>query len=144
MFSHESDQQQSLQSIILDYAMFSDINNTPTDGIFTPATYKAAMSSPQKTEWQTAMNDELESHRKNNTWNAQSCDVPTGRKYVGTKWIFKVKRDSTGKLLRYKDRLVAKGYSQREGQDYDRTFAPVMQTSLLRTLLSLAAVHDCI
>ena len=142
VFHDDTDEKKPLSAAIRDYAMFSDVRDNPTDGILTPSSYKGAMSSPQKHQWLLAMDAELESHRTNNTWDEQSCQLPRGRKHVGTKWIFKVKRDSKGKLLRYKARLVAKGFSQREGQDFNRTFAPVMQTSLLRTLLSLAAVND--
>lgn len=67
------------------------------------------------------MNDELHSHKSNNTW--QLADLPKGRKAIQCKWVFKIKRDAEGNVSKYKARLVAKGFSQRPGIDFDETFS---------------------
>ena len=60
-------------------------------------------------------------------------------KVIGARWVYKLKLDSTGKVERYKARLVAQGFSQRPGVDFDETYAPVVGMATLRTLLSYAA-----
>jgi len=65
--------------------------------------------------------------------------LPRGCKAIGLKWVFKVKRDPTGKIVKYKARLIAKGYAQIQGVDYDEVFAPVARLETVRLLLALAA-----
>jgi len=65
-------------------------------------------------------------------------DLPVGRKLVGSRWVFKVKRNSDRSVERFKARIVAKGYSQVEGLDYDETFAPVTRYDSLRLIIALA------
>jgi hypothetical protein len=67
--------------------------------------------------------------------------VCEGRKAVGCKWVFKVKTDADGKVVKYKSRLVAQGFSQIPGVDYEETFAPVGRTTSLRLLLTIAATQ---
>ena len=88
-----------------------------------------------------AMKDEMESLNINKTWS-EICLVPNGRQCVGTKWVFKIKRDENGAIIRYKARLVALGYLQKEGRDFTETFSPVLQTSLLRMLFAHGAKRD--
>lgn len=83
------------------------------------------------------MVEEIESIRANDTWDL--VDLPSGRRPVGCKWVYKIKRDSNGKPIRYKARLVAQGFSQRYGVDYDEVFAPVVRQTTFRTLMAVAA-----
>lgn len=69
------------------------------------------------------MEAELQSIRENNTWRLSK--LPKGQHEIDLKWVFKVKRDATGNIVRHKARLVAKGYAQRQAVDYDEVFAPV-------------------
>ena len=109
----------------------------------TPLTLEKAMRGDNAAQWKAAMAAEMESHKTNGTWESEvTTRLPPGKKCVGTKWIFKVKRDERGNVERYKARLVALGYRQRKGHDYTETFAPVLQTSLLRSLLALSAEED--
>ncbi|GJX19485.1 ribonuclease H-like domain-containing protein [Tanacetum coccineum] len=73
--------------------------------------------------WINAMNEELHALYENNTW--ELCDLPAGRKPIGSKWVYRIKYMSSGEIERFKARLVAKGFGQKEGIDYEETFSPV-------------------
>jgi hypothetical protein len=64
------------------------------------------------------------------------------RQAIGSRWVFKIKQNPDGSIDRYKGRIVAKGYAQREGIDYLKTFAPTAHFGALRTVIALAAVED--
>jgi hypothetical protein len=65
--------------------------------------------------------------------------LPAGHRAIGLKWVFKVKKDPYGNIIKHKARLVAKGYAQREGVDFDEVFAPVERIETVRLLIALAA-----
>ena len=98
-----------------------------------------ARASPQKKEWDSAMKSEMKSLMHNNVWDL--VELPNGRSEVGCKWVFKKKSDSEGKVKRYKARLVAQGFAQRYGQDYDETFCPVVRFESVHTVIALAAKY---
>ena len=102
-----------------------------------PYTYKEAMSSPDAPEWQAACIEELRALEHMKVYEV--VDRPKDRKVVASKWVFRTKRNSEGEITRYKARVVAKGYTQVEGLDYDETFAPVVKYPTIRALLALAA-----
>lgn len=102
-----------------------------------PATLKEAMT---RSEWVDAMDKEMMSLRENNVWDL--IELPKDRKIVGSKWVFKTKRSANGMIERYKARLVAQGYTQQYGQDYDETFSPVVRFESLRTVIALAVQND--
>ena len=105
-----------------------------------PITFQHAMESEEVQNWTQAMNDEMKSIQKTNTWNL--VELPEGRVPISNKWIYKKKRNEMGEVIRYKARLVARGFTQREGLDYEETYSPVVKHSSLRVLLSLAAIND--
>ena len=101
-----------------------------------PKTFKGAISAIDADNWLQAMKEELYSIQDNNTW--ELTELPHGRKPIGSKWVFKRKMNENGETVRYKARLVAQGFSQKFGVDYDEVFAPVVRSTTLRLLLSVA------
>lgn len=70
--------------------------------------------------------------------------LPEGKSFIGCRWVYKVKTRSDGTLEKDRARLVAKGYAQEYGVDYEETLAPVAKmTSVQTTLLAVAAVYRC-
>ncbi|KAA0049626.1 gag/pol protein [Cucumis melo var. makuwa] len=112
----------------------------PDDGVEDPLSYKQAMNDVDKDQWVKAMDLEMESMYFNSVW--ELVDLPKGVKHIGCKWIYNRKRDSTGKVQTFKVRLVAKGYTQREGVDYEETFSPVAMLKSIRILMSIATFYD--
>ena len=84
-----------------------------------------------------AMESEYNSIMKNHTWDL--VDHPTKRKVIGTKWVYKAKYKSDGNLEKYKAKLVAQGFAQKEGYDFQETFAPAARMTTIRQVLALAA-----
>ena len=68
--------------------------------------------------------------------------MPNGKKAIGTKWVFRCKRDERGIVVRNKARLVAQGYTQQEGVDYDEVYAPVARIEAIRLFLAYASYKD--
>ena len=102
-----------------------------------PQSVKDAISSYEKEMWEEAMQAEIESLHRNKVWNLIA--PPKDRKIINCKWVFKRKRGENGTVERYKARLVACGYTQRQGLDYEETFSPVVRFESVRCVLALAA-----
>lgn len=107
-----------------------------------PRTRKEALDRPDKEEWIKAMDEELSSLKHNNTWTI--VETPKGAYIVSCKWVYKTKRNSRGEVERYKARLVARGFSQKFGTDYDEVFAPVVRQTTLKVLLTVAGKKNLI
>jgi transposase InsO family protein len=105
-----------------------------------PINLKQAMEDSNSHKWIDAMNEEIKSMADNDVW--EIVPLPSGKRPIGCKWIFKTKRDSKGNVEKYKARLVAKGFTQKEGIDYKETFSPVSLKDSLRIILALVAHFD--
>ncbi|KAJ3679560.1 hypothetical protein LUZ60_017571 [Juncus effusus] len=87
--------------------------------------------------WEDAMDEEMQALRKNKTWNL----VPKPKRVdpVTCKWVYKLKCKADGSVECYKARLVARGFSQRYGEDYEETFSPIAKMTSVRVVISMAA-----
>ena len=127
------------------------------DGIFKPKAYHALTLSPlsqffqvilaireprgfkstaKHPKWLSAMDDEIQALKKNDTWDLVLC--PINHNVVGCCWIFKTKLHANGSIERHKACLVAKGFSQIHGLDFGDTFNPVVRPATIRIILSIA------
>nr|GEX00593.1 hypothetical protein [Tanacetum cinerariifolium] len=88
-------------------------------------------------DWVNAMQEELDQFARLKVWRL--VPRPEGKIIIKTKWIFKNKKDESSLVIRNKARLVAVGYSQQEGIDYDKTFAPVARIEAIRLFLAYVA-----
>ena len=119
------------------YDEYADICHYAMIGNSAPGTFKEAMASPDREQWRKAVSCEMTSLQDHNVWDL--VPLPKGQNVVGCKWIFKKKMNENGDIERFKARLVAQGYSQRYGLDYDGTFSPVVRAESVRALVAVAA-----
>lgn len=130
------------------YRQLSEVYNASTEveldddelmlmGTIEPTSYSKAATEHS---WKKAMENEIESVERNQTWRL--TELPAGKKAIGLKWVYKVKKDASGKVVKHKARIVAKGYVQQQGRDFDEIFAPVTRLETVRLLLALAAKNS--
>lgn len=105
-----------------------------------PTTVKEAMARPDAHLRLEAMQDELRSLAENNAW--ELTDLPPGAKLTGSRWVFDLKRDAAGNVVRNKAHFVFRGFSQRPGVDYDEVWAPTPARATVRAVLALAAARN--
>ncbi|KAH9663295.1 hypothetical protein KPL70_019630 [Citrus sinensis] len=105
-----------------------------------PSTFHEALNSSDVALWMTAMQEEIEALHKNKTW--EFVPLPRGRKAIGNKWVYKIKRDGNDQVERYRARLVVKGYAQKEGIDFNEIFSPVVRLTTVRIVLAMCATFD--
>ena len=106
-----------------------------------PCTFKEAVHNAESVKWKEAMDEEIGSLHKNQTW--ELVQLPKGKKAIGCKWVYTKKEGIPGRdNIRFKARLVAKGYAQKEGIDYNEVFSPVVKHASIRILLALVAQFD--
>ncbi|GKF09521.1 retrovirus-related pol polyprotein from transposon TNT 1-94, partial [Tanacetum coccineum] len=84
------------------------------------------------------MTEELLQFKLQEVWTL--VDLPNGKRAIGAKWVFKNKKDKRGIMIKNKARLVAQGYTQEEGIDYDEVFAPVVRIEAIRLFLAYASL----
>lgn len=123
-------------TLMSDYAHF----NAATVQVADPLHYKDSLTHPNREGWKKAYAVELGAMVKMGVW--EYCLLPRGCFAIGCRWVSRTKYDEKGNISRLKARIVVKGYNQREGIDFDQTFAPVLKYTTLRVLLSIIATLD--
>ncbi|GJU52598.1 putative reverse transcriptase domain-containing protein [Tanacetum coccineum] len=109
----------------------------PLETIIEPKNVKEGI---QDESWTMAMQEELNQFKSNDVWSL--VPPPNNQTIIGTKWVFKNKLDENGVVSRNKARLVAQGYNQQEGIDFDETYALIARLESIRILLAYACAHD--
>jgi hypothetical protein len=99
-----------------------------------PTTFEEAV---KKEQWKEAMAEEHQSIMRNEVW--EIVPRPKEKSIVTSKWVYKIKHAVDGSVDKYKEIFVARGFSQKEGEDYDKIFAPVARYTSIRTIISLVA-----
>jgi Reverse transcriptase (RNA-dependent DNA polymerase) len=98
------------------------------------------MARPDAADWEMVCDAERRAFESMGVYDI--VPRPKGRKVIGSRWVFCIKRGPDGAILKYKARLVAQGFTQIEGVDYDETFAPVAKLASLRVIMAMAAERD--
>lgn len=113
-----------------------------TDADDEPKTWKQAQNSPFSEEWRKAYQAELDSIKEHGVYELVPREsVPNGRKIIRSRPVFKIKRGSSGEILKFKARLVSMGYAQVAGQDYRETYAPTSRFESFRMVLHAGAAR---
>ncbi|GJT43922.1 putative ribonuclease H-like domain-containing protein [Tanacetum coccineum] len=113
------------------------LKNLEEHGYEEPKKLIHALKDPS---WIEAMQEELLQFKLQEVWTL--VDLPNRKGAIGTKWVFRNKKDERGIMIRNKARLVAQGYTQEEGIDYDKVFAPVARIEAIRLFLTYASFKD--
>ena len=103
-----------------------------------PTTYEEAISSPEAKQWKQAMTKEINILNKRKVYT--TVPEPTQKKVIGSRWVYDVKRDVKGDIVRFRARLVAQGCAQRKGYDFFETYSPVIAFTLVRFFFTLLVV----
>ncbi|CAI7889425.1 unnamed protein product [Closterium sp. NIES-54] len=103
-----------------------------------PASMEEALAGPDREKWLVSRDAEYQSLLENGTWDL--VVLPEGKKAIQCKWVLRIKTDDKGQVTIYNSRLVAKGFMQKEKQDFNEIFAPTAKPPTLRLLLADAAV----
>ncbi|GJX68965.1 putative ribonuclease H-like domain-containing protein [Tanacetum coccineum] len=115
----------------------ADMNNLDTTIQEEPKKVIHALKDPS---WIEAMQEELLQFKLQEVWTL--VQLANRKRAIGTKWVFRNKKDKRGIVIRNKARLVAQGYTQEEGIDYDEVFAPVARIEAIRLFLAYASFKD--
>nr|GEW42722.1 retrovirus-related Pol polyprotein from transposon TNT 1-94 [Tanacetum cinerariifolium] len=105
-----------------------------------PSTFQEALNNSDASFWKEATQEEIEALHKNKTW--ELVPLPGGRKPIGNKWVYKIKRNGDDQVERYHARLVVKGYAQKEGIDFNEIFSPVVRMTTVQVVLAMCATYD--
>jgi hypothetical protein len=107
---------------------------TALTNIAEPQSFKKALSSPQASQWQVEVDDEVQPLTTLSVF--ESLPLPPFHRAIRFKWVFKLKTGDKGEILRYKARLVVCGFMQKNGVDVDETYATVSKYASLRFMMA--------
>ena len=120
-----------------EYAMLTEMS--ASEGL-EPRSLAEAKRRPDWVLWEKVIKEELSTLKEAGTWEV--AEAPAGANVVGSKWVFKAKRDASGNVVRYKAQLVTQGFSQIPSVDYFDTYAPVAKLASVRTVLTITNRHN--
>lgn len=127
-------------SQVLDYTKLSSIYRhaiLSTSSKLRPRCYAKVIGIP---EWEQALEYDIKVLQVNDIWSI--VDLPTDKRVVECKLIYKVKHEADGSIERFKAHLMAKGFTQQKGVDYIDTFAPMVKLVIVKLLLALATYKN--
>lgn len=105
-----------------------------------PETYKEALKSSKRKEWRKAIQEEINALSMNKTW--EETPLPEGKEAISSRWVFNIKQKPDGEISRFKARLCARGFAQKQGIDYTDTFSPTVTYDSIRILLAMAVQRE--
>jgi hypothetical protein len=115
---------------------FALVAETSNSEVLEPRNLAEAKWCPDWPLWEQAIHEELNTLHTAGTWRLEH--TPPGANVIGSKWVFKAKKDASGNVIHHKACLIAQGFSQVEGVDYFDTYAPVARLPLLRAIIAMA------
>ena len=111
-------------------------------GLTVPKTYKQVLKSPQKAQWVQALNKEMGMMKEYKVWKLiQRSELPPNTPVITCRWVLRIKLDSQNNIDKFKARLVARGFQQEEGVNFEETFAVTAKFKSFRIAAALAALH---
>ncbi|GKE62491.1 putative ribonuclease H-like domain-containing protein, partial [Tanacetum coccineum] len=146
---HLAPQTRRMTKSVIEHGLFSsvqqrinhkDFQNCLFACFLSQAEPKKVIQALQDLSWIEAMQEELLQFKLQQVWTL--VDLPHGKRAIGTKWVYRNKKDERGIVIRNKARLVTQGYTQEEGIDYDEVFAPVARIKAIRLFLAYASFKD--
>nr|GEV35858.1 hypothetical protein [Tanacetum cinerariifolium] len=120
--------------------LYIDAEERELEDLGEPANYKVALLNLESKKWLDVMNVEMKSMKDNDVWVL--VEIPPNARTVGSKWLFKKKTDMDGAVYIFKARLIAKGFTQTYGVDYEETFSPIADIRAIRILIAIVAYYD--
>lgn len=129
----KSDRERNRPKYLEDYAVLALHAESFVEDV--PNSFEEIQDRDDKEEWMYAVQEEVSALEENDTWEV--VDLPQEKRAISCRWIFKIKSDSKGEIERYKARLVIRGNEQKQGFDYEETYAPVARLTTFRTLLAI-------
>ncbi|GJZ61103.1 putative ribonuclease H-like domain-containing protein, partial [Tanacetum coccineum] len=146
---YSTPQTRRMTKSVTEQAMFSSVQQRTNRKDFQNCLFACFLSQeePKKViqalkdpSWIEVMQEELLQFKLQQVWTL--VDLPNNKRAIGTKWVYKNKKDERGIVIKSKARLVAQGYTQEEGIDYDEVFAPVARIEAIRLFLAYASFKD--
>jgi hypothetical protein len=130
------------EDVALEMALIvaNTIDEPPGLDMQDPVSLKEAMNLPDWTQWKEACLREIQSLKEREVF--ELVELPPGENLISGKWVFRYKRGPDNKVLRWKARWVARGFTQRYGIDHTETFSGVVRAAAFRVLFALAAYFD--